>query len=176
MPLINKQSPWVLHHLNQSRERPENVSHYENFCLISKVTHFPDLINMKYILKCLYFGFLKFTMSLDCYASPLNCDIILVNKGLFCLTVQSHWDPSPLKGADLIFLLLELKGRTNWRGSKIPFVLCLLLQAPKMETMSKSFPSVSECRSRLRCLKQLQWLTCHFYRTLCFISLMLITL
>lgn len=123
MTLINKQNSWVLHHLNQNRGRPENISHYENFCLISKVTHFPDLINMKYILKWLYSGFLKFTMSLDCYASPLNSNIILVNEGLFRLTVQSHWDPSPLKETDLIFFCCW-----GWRGGQTGeeawFLLC----------------------------------------------------
>lgn len=49
-------------------------------------------------------------MSLDCYASPLNCNIILVNEVLFRLAVQSHWHPSPLKETDLLFFAARVEG------------------------------------------------------------------
>lgn len=113
MLLINRQSPWVLHLLNQIRGWLENISCYGNFHLTSKEIHLPDLSNIKIHLE----------MSIFCFSDihyifrPLFCpklqNIILVNKPLFHLTVQSHWDPSPLKENDLIFWLLGVRERRS---------------------------------------------------------------
>lgn len=90
MLLINRQSPWVLHLLNQIRGWLENISCYEDFHLTSKEIHLPDLSNIKIHLKMSIFCFSDIHYIFRLLFCPKLQNIIVVNKPLFHLTVQSH--------------------------------------------------------------------------------------